>query len=73
MEPLLTKKDVCRLLTCCERKVNSLMKAGKLAHIKEGRNVRFFLHNVVRYLESCRQFIQPVSVKVELKNPRKNP
>ena len=73
MDPLLTKKDVCRLLTCCERKVNSLMKAGKLAYIKMGHDVRFSLHDVTVYLESCRQVGQPESVKVESKNPRKNP
>ena len=73
MDPLLTKKDVCTLLKCCERKVNSLMKAGKLVHVKMGHDVRFFLHDVMRYLESCRQVGQPEPVKVESKNPRKNP
>lgn len=73
MDPLLTKKDVCELLKCCERKVNSLMKAGKLVYVKVGHDVRFFLHDVTHYLESCRQFNRPEPVKVEAENPKKNP
>jgi hypothetical protein len=60
-------------LTCCERKVNSLMKAGKMVYVKMGHDVRFFLFVVMRYLESCRQFSQPEPVKVESKPPKKNP
>ena len=71
MDPLLTKKDVCTLLQCCERKVNSLMKAGKLVYVKIGHDVRFFLHDVMRYLESCRRIGQPEPVKS--KNLKKNP
>jgi hypothetical protein len=49
------------------------MKAGKLAYIKMEKDIRFFLHDVTVYLESCRQVGQPEPVRVESKNPRKNP
>jgi len=41
IEPLLTKKDVCRILRLCVRTVDYMRKTGKLPSITIGRAIRF--------------------------------
>lgn len=51
--PLLTTKDVRKLLKCSQGTVYNLIRSGKLPHLKVGALYRFTHEQIQEYLDSC--------------------